>query len=88
MTAVHRGDYADLGRTHGAVGDYISAHRLIRVGPSWEIYGHWREDPSELRPRSTTSSKDRPLFFARPPHLYRVCTSRSQFVNAAGRRPA
>ena len=48
VTAVHRGDYADLGRTHGAVGDYISAHRLIRVGSSWEIYGHWREDPSEL----------------------------------------
>src|SRR5689334_20069132 len=21
---------------------------VLRVGPSWEIYGHWREDPSEL----------------------------------------
>ena len=47
-TAVHRGDYGELGRTHGAVGDFIAAQGLVRVGPSWEIYGHWREDPSEL----------------------------------------
>jgi effector-binding domain-containing protein len=48
VTAVHRGDYAELGRTNDAVVDFISAHGLARVGPSWEIYGHWREDPSEL----------------------------------------
>ena len=48
VTAVHRGDYAELGRTHEAVGEFIAAHGLVRVGPSWEIYGHWREDPSEL----------------------------------------
>jgi effector-binding domain-containing protein len=48
VTAVHHGDYAELGRTHDAVGDFISAHGLARVGPSWEIYGHWREDPSDL----------------------------------------
>ena len=47
-TAVHRGDYAELGRTHEAVGEFIEAQGLVRVGPSWEIYGHWREDPSEL----------------------------------------
>jgi effector-binding domain-containing protein len=48
VTAIHRGDYAELGRTHGAVGEFIEAQGLVRVGPSWEIYGHWREDPSEL----------------------------------------
>jgi len=48
VTAVHRGDYAQLGRTHDAVGEFIAAQGLVRVGPSWEIYGHWREDPSEL----------------------------------------
>jgi effector-binding domain-containing protein len=47
-TALHRGDYAELGRTHQAVNDFIAANRLARLGPSWEIYGHWREDPSEL----------------------------------------
>jgi hypothetical protein len=47
-TAVHRGDYAEMGRTHQAVNDFIDARGLRRAGPSWEIYGHWREDPSEL----------------------------------------
>ena len=47
-TAVHCGDYAELGRTHDTVGGFIAAHGLVRAGPSWEIYGHWREDPSEL----------------------------------------
>ena len=47
-TAVHRGDYAEMGRTHQAVNDFIAANGLVRLGPSWEIYGHWREDPSEL----------------------------------------
>jgi len=27
---------------------FIAAQGLVRVGPSWEIYGHWREDTSEL----------------------------------------
>ena len=27
---------------------FIAAQGLVRVGPSWEIYGHWREDASEL----------------------------------------
>ena len=47
-TAVHRGDYAEMGRSHQAVNDFIAANGLVRLGPSWEIYGHWREDPSEL----------------------------------------
>lgn len=46
--AVHRGDYAQMGRTHQAVNDFIAAEGLVRLGPSWEIYGHWREDPNEL----------------------------------------
>jgi effector-binding domain-containing protein len=48
VTAVHCGDYAGLGRTHHAVSEFIAAKGLVRVGPSWEIYGHWRDDPSEL----------------------------------------
>jgi effector-binding domain-containing protein len=47
-TATHRGDYAEMGRTHQAVNDFIAARNLRRAGPSWEIYGHWREDPAEL----------------------------------------
>lgn len=46
--AVHRGDYAQLGRTHDAVRRLVEAEGLELAGPRWEIYGHWREDPSEL----------------------------------------
>lgn len=47
-TAVHRGDYARLGDTHGAVHAYLEAQRLEPAGPIWEIYGHWRADPGDL----------------------------------------
>jgi effector-binding domain-containing protein len=46
--ANHRGDYARLGVTHDAVRDHVAAHGRELAGPRWEIYGHWREDPSEL----------------------------------------
>jgi effector-binding domain-containing protein len=26
----------------------VEAEGLELAGPRWEIYGHWREDPSEL----------------------------------------
>ena len=47
-TATHRGDYARLGVTHDAVREHVAAHGRELAGPRWEIYGHWREDPSEL----------------------------------------
>jgi effector-binding domain-containing protein len=47
-TAVHRGDYAGLGVTHDAVREFAAAHGRELAGPRWEIYGHWREDPSEI----------------------------------------
>jgi effector-binding domain-containing protein len=46
--AVHRGDYTRLGVTHDAVRAFAEAERRELAGPRWEIYGHWREDPSEL----------------------------------------
>jgi effector-binding domain-containing protein len=47
-TATHRGDYAQLGVTHDAVRDHVAAHKRELAGPRWEIYGHWRPDPTEL----------------------------------------
>ena len=47
-TAIHRGDYARLGEAHDAVIAYADAHGLKRAGPRWEIYGHWREDASQI----------------------------------------
>jgi effector-binding domain-containing protein len=46
--AVHRGDYGGLGATHDAVREAIAARGRDPAGALWEIYGHWREDPSEL----------------------------------------
>ena len=45
--ATHRGDYAQLGVTHDAVRDYVTAAGRELAGPRWEIYAHGRPDPSE-----------------------------------------
>lgn len=47
-TAMHRGDYGELARTHEAILRFIDEQGLVRAGARWEIYGHWREDPREL----------------------------------------
>jgi effector-binding domain-containing protein len=47
-TAVHRGDYSQLHVTHDAVRNHALDRGRELAGPRWEIYGHWREDPSEL----------------------------------------
>jgi effector-binding domain-containing protein len=47
-TATHRGDFARLGVTHDAVRAGVASHGRGLAGPRWEIYGHWRADPSEL----------------------------------------
>jgi effector-binding domain-containing protein len=46
--ATHRGPYAGLELAHRAVRDWCAAHGRQLAGPRWEIYGHWRQDPSEL----------------------------------------
>jgi effector-binding domain-containing protein len=46
--ATHRGPYSGLDLAHRAVRDWCAAHGRQLAGPRWEIYGHWREDPSEI----------------------------------------
>ena len=47
--AVHRGDYAEMGKTHQAVWQWCAdqGHQLAGIG--WEVYGDWHEDPAKLR---------------------------------------
>ena len=46
LTATHRGPFEDVGATHAAVIRACDARGLRRLGPRWEIYGHWDEsDP-------------------------------------------
>ena len=46
--AVHVGPYSDLHRTYAALHTWCSQHALALTGQSWEVYGDWTEDPSQL----------------------------------------
>jgi len=48
-TMTHWGDYARLGDAHAAVIAWCSAHGRTPNGTRWEVYGHWTDDPSQLR---------------------------------------
>jgi effector-binding domain-containing protein len=48
-TTTHHGDYARLGEAHAAVFAWCRANGRQPAGPSWEVYGHWTEDPAQLR---------------------------------------
>jgi hypothetical protein len=45
----HHGDYGALGRANAAILDWCRAHGRVLAGPSWEVYGHWHDDPAQLR---------------------------------------
>jgi effector-binding domain-containing protein len=48
-TAVHMGPYSRLGEAHDAVGKWCADHGHKLAGPSWEVYGHWDDDPAKVR---------------------------------------
>ncbi|MBL0170972.1 MAG: GyrI-like domain-containing protein [Gemmatimonadaceae bacterium] len=45
----HVGEYGRLGEANAAVVAWCRANDRTRAGPSWEVYGHWHADPSQLR---------------------------------------
>ena len=45
----HQGEYGGLYAANGAVSAWCRAHDRPLAGPSWEVYGHWHEDPAQLR---------------------------------------
>jgi effector-binding domain-containing protein len=42
-STTHRGRYEDLSSAHQAIIEWCDRHSFERLGPRWEIYGHWRE---------------------------------------------
>ena len=48
-TVVHMGLYQRLSEAHAAVRRWCAEHRYALAGPNWEIYGHWTDNPDELR---------------------------------------
>jgi effector-binding domain-containing protein len=47
-TTIHRGPYDQLGAAHGAVKQWCAEQGYELAGPLWELYGDWRDDPTEL----------------------------------------
>lgn len=45
----HYGDYRALPDANAAIHAWCRAHDRSRAGPSWEVYGHWNDDPAKLR---------------------------------------
>jgi hypothetical protein len=45
----HIGDYGGLGAANAAVLEWCRANGRPLAGPSWEVYGHWHNDPAQVR---------------------------------------
>ena len=48
-TTTHWGDYAELGAAHDAVVRWCRSHGRSLAGASWEVYGHWSDNPATRR---------------------------------------
>src|ERR1700722_4216237 len=49
LTTAHFGPYDRLSDAHKAILDWAAGHQHILAGPNWEVYGHWTDDPAQLR---------------------------------------
>jgi effector-binding domain-containing protein len=48
-TTTHWGEYSRLGAAHDAVVEWCRSNGRRLSGTSWEVYGHWTDDPTKLR---------------------------------------
>ena len=48
-TTTHMGPYSGIPNAHDAIVKWCSANHRERAGPTWEVYGHWSDDPAKLR---------------------------------------
>jgi len=44
----HRGPYSRLGAAHSTLYEWCVQNSLTMSGESWEVYGDWSDDPSQL----------------------------------------
>ena len=49
VTTTHWGDYSGIRDANHAIWAWCDANGRKRAGPSWEVYGHWNDKPSERR---------------------------------------
>lgn len=45
----HHGEYGRIGEANAAIREWCRANQRAYALPSWEVYGHWHEDPAQLR---------------------------------------
>jgi hypothetical protein len=48
-TTAYFGPYDRMGPAHRAIHEWCRDHGRRLAGPSWEVYGHWSDDPSRRR---------------------------------------
>jgi hypothetical protein len=48
-TTVYMGPYNQMKPAHVAIHEWARENNRPLAGPSWEVYGHWTEDPAQLR---------------------------------------
>jgi effector-binding domain-containing protein len=46
-TTLHIGEYSDLGGAYEAIHEWSRTSSYELSSPSWELYGHWSDDPSK-----------------------------------------
>lgn len=48
-TTVYLGPYDQMSPAHKAIHQWVRENGHKLAGPSWEVYGHWSDDPAKLR---------------------------------------
>jgi effector-binding domain-containing protein len=48
-TTVYMGPYDQMKPAHEAIHKWARENGRRLTGPSWEVYGHWSDDPAKLR---------------------------------------
>ena len=48
-TTVYFGPYNQMKPAHEAIHQWARENGRKLAGPSWEVYGHWNDDPAKLR---------------------------------------
>ncbi len=48
-TTIHMGPYDQMKPAHDAIHQWTGENGWKIAGPSWEVYGHWSDDPARLR---------------------------------------
>jgi effector-binding domain-containing protein len=48
-TTVYLGPYHQMNPAHKAIHQWVRENGHKLAGPSWEVYGHWSDDPAKLR---------------------------------------